>query len=165
MIHWPHPKKIKALQSFLGFPNSYHCFIKNYFKKISALTCLLKKDYAFIYTEEALSQFKILKESFTTAPILSHFNPSPPTIVETDASEYALGAVLSQVNDSGKHPIAFDFHKLLPAELNYEIYDKELFGVVWALKRWRAFCSHQGKCCINHWQLTSHQVNIKQDKS
>ncbi|MBW0583536.1 hypothetical protein O181_123251 [Austropuccinia psidii MF-1] len=74
-----------------------------------------------------------------SAPILSHFNPSLPTIVETDASDYALGAVLSQVNDSGKHPIAFDSRKLLPAELNYEIHDKELLGIVWALKCWRAF--------------------------
>ncbi|MBW0588287.1 hypothetical protein O181_128002, partial [Austropuccinia psidii MF-1] len=57
----------------------------------------------------------------------------------TDASDYALGAVLSQVSDSGKHPIAFDSRKLLPAELNYEIHDKELLGIVWALKRWRAF--------------------------
>ncbi|MBW0548477.1 hypothetical protein O181_088192, partial [Austropuccinia psidii MF-1] len=89
--------------------------------------------------EEAPSQFKILEEEFTTAPILSHFNPSLPTIVETDASDYALGAVLSQMHDSGKHPIAFDSCKLLPAELYYEIHDKELLGIVWALKRWRAF--------------------------
>ncbi|MBW0581234.1 hypothetical protein O181_120949, partial [Austropuccinia psidii MF-1] len=88
---------------------------------------------------EALSQFEILKEAFTTAPILSHFNPSLPTIVETDASDYALGAVLRQVNDSGKHPIAFDSRKPLPDELNYDIHDKELLGIVWALKHWRAF--------------------------
>ncbi|MBW0562099.1 hypothetical protein O181_101814, partial [Austropuccinia psidii MF-1] len=88
---------------------------------------------------EALSQFQILKEAFTTSPILSHFNASLPNIVELDASDYALGAVLSQVHDSGKHPIAFDSHKLLPAELNYEIHDKELLGIVWALKYWRAF--------------------------
>ncbi|MBW0577878.1 hypothetical protein O181_117593, partial [Austropuccinia psidii MF-1] len=93
----------------------------------------------FIFHEEALSQFQILKEAFTTAPILAHFNPSLPTIVETDASDYSLGAVLSQVNDSGKHPIAFDSRKLLQAELNYEIHDKDLLGIVWALKRWRAF--------------------------
>ncbi|MBW0570599.1 hypothetical protein O181_110314 [Austropuccinia psidii MF-1] len=57
--------------------------------------------------------------SFTTAPILSHFNPSLPTIVETNASSYALGAVLT--------------------ELNYEIQDKDFLGIVWALKYWRAF--------------------------
>ncbi|MBW0512478.1 hypothetical protein O181_052193 [Austropuccinia psidii MF-1] len=140
ILNWPQPKNIKALQSFLGFANFYHPFIKNYSKKITALTSLLKKASPFIFNEEALSQFQILKEAFTTAPILSHFNPSLPTIAETDAFDYALGAVLSQVNDSGRHPIAFDSRNLLPDELNYEVHDKELLGIVWALKCWRAFC-------------------------
>ncbi|MBW0565545.1 hypothetical protein O181_105260 [Austropuccinia psidii MF-1] len=139
MLNWPQPKNIKALQSFLGFANFYHCFIKKYSKKITSLTSLLKKDSPFIFNEEALREFQLLKYAFTTAPILYHFNPSLPTIVQTDASEYALGAVLSQVNDSGKHPIAFDIHKLLPTELNYEVHDKELLGIVWALKHCRAF--------------------------
>ncbi|MBW0491845.1 hypothetical protein O181_031560 [Austropuccinia psidii MF-1] len=139
ILNWPQPKNIKALQSFLGFANFYRCFIKNYSKKITALTSLLKKDSLFIFNEEAGSQFQILKEAFTTAPILSHFNPSLSTIVETDASDDALGAVLSQVNDSGKHPILFDSRKLLPDELNYEIHDKELIGIPWALKNWRVF--------------------------
>ncbi|MBW0509341.1 hypothetical protein O181_049056 [Austropuccinia psidii MF-1] len=139
ILNWPQQKNIKALQSFLGFANFYHCFIKNYSKKITSLTSLLKKDSPFILNEEALIQLQILKEEFTTAPILSLFNPSLPTIVETDASDYAMGAVLSQVNDSGKQPIAFDSPKLLPSELNYEMNDKELLGIVWALKCWRAF--------------------------
>ncbi|MBW0480497.1 hypothetical protein O181_020212 [Austropuccinia psidii MF-1] len=139
ILNWPKPKNIKALQCFLGFANFYLCLIENYSKKITSLTSLFKKDSPFIFNEEALSQFQIIKEAFTTAPILPHFNPSVPTIVETDASDYALGAVLSQVNDSGKHPIAFDSCKPLPAELKYEINDKELFGIVWALKHWRAF--------------------------
>ncbi|MBW0567882.1 hypothetical protein O181_107597, partial [Austropuccinia psidii MF-1] len=130
ILNWPQPKNIKALKSFLGFANFYRCFIKNYSKKISALTSLLQKDSPFIFSEEALSQFQILKQAFTTALLLPHFNPSLPTFVETDASDYALGAVLSQVNDSGKH------RTLLPAELNYEIHDKELLGIVWALKHW-----------------------------
>ncbi|MBW0580384.1 hypothetical protein O181_120099, partial [Austropuccinia psidii MF-1] len=112
ILNWPPPRNLKALQSFLGFANFYRRFIMNYSKKIKA---------------------------FTTTPILSHFNPSLPPIVETDASDYALGAILSQVSDSGKHPIEFKSCKLIPAELNYEIHEKELLGVVWALKRWRAF--------------------------
>ncbi|MBW0587187.1 hypothetical protein O181_126902, partial [Austropuccinia psidii MF-1] len=151
ILNWPQPKNIKALQSFLGFANFYRRFIKNYSKKITSLTSLLKKDSPFIFNEEALSQFQALKEAFTSAPILSHFNPSLPTIVETDASDYALGAVLSQVNDSGKHPIAFDSCKRLPAELNYEIHDKELLGIVWALKRWRAFLLSLSKSFEVHW--------------
>ncbi|MBW0550541.1 hypothetical protein O181_090256 [Austropuccinia psidii MF-1] len=139
ILNWPQPKNIKAVQSFLGFANFYCCFIKNYSKKITSLTSLLKKDINFIFNKEALSQFQILKEAFTTAPILSHFNRSLPTIVETDASYYALGAVLSQVNDSVKHPITFHSCQLLPAALNSEIHDKELLGIFWDLKRRRAF--------------------------
>ncbi|MBW0495300.1 hypothetical protein O181_035015 [Austropuccinia psidii MF-1] len=139
ILHWPPPRNLKALKSFLGFANFYCHFIKNYSKKISSLTSFLKKDSRFPLNEEALRKFHQLKEAFTISLIISHFNPSLPTIVETDASTYALGAILSQVSDSGKHPIAFDSHKLIPAKLNYENHDKELLGIVWPLKRWRAF--------------------------
>ncbi|MBW0487001.1 hypothetical protein O181_026716 [Austropuccinia psidii MF-1] len=132
ILNWPPPRNLKSLQSFLGFANFYRRFIKNY-SKISSLTSFLKKYSCFPLNEEALSQFHQLKEAFTTSPALSHFNPSLPTIVETDTSFGAL-----QVSYSGKHPIAFDSRKLIPEELNYEIHDKELLGIVWALKHWRA---------------------------
>ncbi|MBW0565709.1 hypothetical protein O181_105424 [Austropuccinia psidii MF-1] len=96
ILNWPPPRNLKALQSFLGFTNFYHHFNKNYSRKISSLTSFLKKYSCFPLNEEALSQFHQLKEAFNTAAVLSHFNPSLPTIVETDASNYALGAVLSQ---------------------------------------------------------------------
>ncbi|MBW0565508.1 hypothetical protein O181_105223 [Austropuccinia psidii MF-1] len=134
ILNSPPPRNLKGLQSFLGFANFYRRFIKNYSKKTSSLTSFLKKESCFPLNEEALSQFHQLKEAFTTAQIHSHFNPSLPTIVETDASNYALGFVLSQVSDSGKHPIAFDSHKPIPTDLNYEINYKELLGIVLALK-------------------------------
>ncbi|MBW0534078.1 hypothetical protein O181_073793 [Austropuccinia psidii MF-1] len=118
ILNWPQPKKRKALQSFLGFANFYHCFIHNFSKDINSLASLLRKNSPLIFNEEALSQFQILKQSFTPAPIIFHFNPSLPAIVETYTSYYALGAVLSQVNDSGKNPISFDSCKRLTAELN-----------------------------------------------
>ncbi|MBW0558868.1 hypothetical protein O181_098583 [Austropuccinia psidii MF-1] len=98
-----------------------------------------EKDSPFIFNEEAVSQFQLLKEEFTTAPILSHFNNSLPTIGETDASDYILVSVLNHVNDSGKNPIAFHSHNRFPAEHNYEIFDNKLVGIVWALKCWRDF--------------------------
>ncbi|MBW0556438.1 hypothetical protein O181_096153 [Austropuccinia psidii MF-1] len=153
ILNWPPPRNLKALQSFLGFANFYHCFIKNYSKEISSLTSFLKKDCHFPLSEEVLRQCHQLKEAFTTAPILSQFNPSLPTIVETDASDYALGAVLSQVSDSRKHPNAFDSCKLLSSELNYEIHEKELLGIVWALKCWRAFLL---SLCSSFEVLTDH---------
>ncbi|MBW0538306.1 hypothetical protein O181_078021 [Austropuccinia psidii MF-1] len=105
---------------------------------MTSLTSLLKKDSPFIFNQEALSQCHSLKEAFTTAPILSHLAPSLLTIVETNASEYALGAFLSQVNESVENPIPFDTHKILPAELNHEIHYKELLCIFWALKCRRA---------------------------
>ncbi|MBW0570350.1 hypothetical protein O181_110065 [Austropuccinia psidii MF-1] len=156
IFNWPPPRNLKAPQSFLGFANFYCRFIKNYSKKISSLTTFLKKDSHFPLNEKGLRHFNQLKEAFTIAPILSCFDPSLPTIVETDASDYALGAVLSQVACSGKHPIAFDSHKLLPEELKYKIHDKELLGIVWALKLWKAFLlSHSSsfKVITNHSSL------------
>ncbi|MBW0582344.1 hypothetical protein O181_122059 [Austropuccinia psidii MF-1] len=87
ILNWPQPRTIKALQSFIGFANFYRRFIKNYSKKITSLPSLLKKDSPFIFNEDALSPFQIFKEAYTTTPILTHFNPSLPTIVETDSSD------------------------------------------------------------------------------
>ncbi|MBW0525635.1 hypothetical protein O181_065350 [Austropuccinia psidii MF-1] len=119
ILNWPPPRNLKALQYFLVFTNFYLRLIKNYSKKISSLTSFLKKNSSFPLNEEALSKLHQLKEAFTTSPILSHFNASLPTIVEADASNYALGAVLKV--------------------LTYEIHDKEPLGMVWALKCSRAF--------------------------
>ncbi|MBW0500388.1 hypothetical protein O181_040103 [Austropuccinia psidii MF-1] len=82
-LNWPPSRNLKALQSFLGFANFYHRFIKNDSKKISSLTGFLKKDSHFPLNEEALRQFHQLKEAFAIAPILSHFDPSLPTIILT----------------------------------------------------------------------------------
>ncbi|MBW0522445.1 hypothetical protein O181_062160 [Austropuccinia psidii MF-1] len=138
ILNWPQQKNIKALQCFLGFSNFYFHLIKNYSKKLTALTLILNKDSPFIFNEKALNKFQLLKESFTTGPILSHFNASLPAIVETNASDNSFFAVLSQVHELGKHPIAFDSCKLLPAELSHEAHYKELLGIVWDFKLWKA---------------------------
>ncbi|MBW0583150.1 hypothetical protein O181_122865 [Austropuccinia psidii MF-1] len=70
ILNSPPPRTLKALQSLLGFANSYRCFIKSFSKKISSLTSFVKKDSCFPLNEEALSQFHQLKEAFTTTPIL-----------------------------------------------------------------------------------------------
>ncbi|MBW0579745.1 hypothetical protein O181_119460, partial [Austropuccinia psidii MF-1] len=102
ILNWPPPRNLKDHQSFLGFASFYRHFINHYLKKISSLTSFLKKDSCLPLNEEAL---------------------------KTDSSNYALGAVLSQVSDSGKHPIAFNSRKPIPAELKYEIHDKELLDI------------------------------------
>ncbi|MBW0561882.1 hypothetical protein O181_101597 [Austropuccinia psidii MF-1] len=131
------PEEIETVMKIV--PSSYHQYLSVFSKvKAEKLPPHCACDH-HIELEGSLPPFHHLKEAITTAPILSHFNHSLPSIVETNASDYALGAVLSQASDSGKHPIAFDSQNPIPAELNYAIHDKELLGIVWALKRWRAF--------------------------
>src|SRR5947209_17750347 len=84
--------------------------------------------------------FTDLKSRFTTAPVLAHFNPNQQCIVETDASDFALGAILSQKDDEGRlHPIAYHSRKFSQAEINYEIHDKELLAIVDSFKAWRRY--------------------------
>jgi transposase InsO family protein len=139
IIDWPPPRNVKAVQSFLGFANFYRRFIRNYSKLVAPMTALTKKDIHFHWTNSCQGAFEALKEKFTTAPILRHFNPEAPTVVETDASDYAIGTIISQMGTDGLlHPVAFDSRKFQPAELNYEIHDKEMLAIVWAFKRWRS---------------------------
>jgi hypothetical protein len=139
ILDWPIPTSIKGVQSFLGFANFYRRFIQDYSKVANPLTSLIKKDLPFKWGEPQQEAFELLKTRFTAALILAHFDPSLPTFVETDASDYALGCILSQVGtDDLLHPVAFESRKMQPAELNYEIHDKELLAIHYAFTKWRS---------------------------
>ena len=75
--------------------------------------------------------FQLLKTAFTTALVLVDLNFSKPFFMEIDASDFALGAVLSEFGDGEKlHPVAFHSQMFRTAEINYEIHDKELLAIV-----------------------------------
>ncbi|KAJ1578391.1 hypothetical protein NDA11_005217 [Ustilago hordei] len=94
----------------------------------------------FAWHNDAQHAFEQLRSAFGTDTILRHFDPTRPIIVETDASDFAVAAVLSQSFDQGtRHPIAFFSKKLDPAQLNYPIFDKEMFAIVAAFKHWRQY--------------------------
>ena len=135
------PKNVKDVQSFLGFANFYRRFIANYSAIAKPLTNLTRKEVKFEMTTKCIAAFNELKGAFTTAPVLAHFHPEYPTIVETDASDYAIAAVLSQEdpNDHLLHPVAYFSRSMAPAELNYEIYDKELLAIFAGFRHWRAY--------------------------
>ena len=97
-------------------------------------------DTPFLWSKDCDHAFADLKSKFTNAPILCHFQPELDTIVETDASDFALGAVLSQKQPNGATlPVAFYSRKFNPSELNYTIYDKEMLAIVEAIRTWRAY--------------------------
>jgi len=93
----------------------------------------------FHWGREQEEAFEELQKSFTTTPILWHFYPEPKTVVEADASDFALGCVLSQYQGRRLHPVAFHSRKLNSAERNYEIHDKELLAIMEAFKEWNRY--------------------------
>jgi len=139
ILEWRTPQNLTEVQSFLGFANFYRRFIKDYSRIAKPLTELTKKSgKEWVWGREAEQAFQELKRRFTMAPILVHFDPARAVIIETDPSDFAIGAVLSQHNDEKRlHPVAFHSRKFQPAEINYEIHDKELLAVVDAFKHWR----------------------------
>jgi hypothetical protein len=80
------------------------------------------------------------KLTFTMAPILVHWTPGDKLIVETDASDYALRAILSTFSDDAEvHPVAFHSRSFSPAEQNYDTHDKELLAIFAAFQQWRHY--------------------------
>ena len=139
IMDWPTPKNLKELQSFLGFTNFYRRFISDYAKQTLPLTSLLKKSVSFIWSSSLDDTFAAFKSSFSNSVVLGHVDESIEFIVEVDASDYAIGGVLSQSIQGINRPVAFFSRQMIPAERNYEIYDKELLAIVTCLKEWRHF--------------------------
>jgi len=105
-----------------------------------------------------------------TEPILQHFDSEQPITIETDASDYAIGAICSQPDAEGiLHPVAYYSRKLKDPECNYNIHDKELLAIVDALRKWDTDCKTMGpKIMIltNHKNLeywkTKKDLNLRQ---
>ena len=122
---------------FLGFANIYRRFIYGYSRKAAPLTGLLKGSEKgkisgpFEWPDAAATAFRSLRDAFLQAPILTYFDFSRKTRIETDASIFAIAGILSQLCEDGTwHPIAYWSRKMIPAEQNYETYDQELLAIV-----------------------------------
>jgi len=89
--------------------------------------------------EEQDKAFEECKRRLTSAPILAHFDPDRKTVIETDASDFTLGCILSQYLGKRLHPFAFHSRKLHDAERNYKIQDKELLAILEACREWKHY--------------------------
>jgi len=139
VLEWPVLTKVKQVQAFLGFVNFYYRFIENFAKMSKPLSNLTKKNCIWNWGIEQQNAFKALKKAFITALILRIPNDKDPFKLFTDTSDFAIGTVLSQKDMQTNlwYPVAF-FSKLLDVyERNYEIYNKELFAVIWGLEKYR----------------------------
>ncbi|KAF7647357.1 hypothetical protein LDENG_00173640 [Lucifuga dentata] len=139
VIDWPIPTSRRELQRFLGFANFYRRFIRNFGTLAAPLTALTSFSVPFCWTSTTDQVFTRLKQSFTSAPVLGFPDPTQQFVVEVDASETGVGAVLSQrlPEDRKLHLCAFFSHRLMPAERNYDIGNRELLAIKMALEEWR----------------------------
>lgn len=139
--NWEPPKNVKELQSFLGLCNYYRDFIPRFASIAVPLYVLTKKDTVYTWTEESQKSFEEIKSAFLSDQVLIQPDTAKQFFLECDASDYAIGAVLSQQDDEGNlRPIGFYSRKFSAAEVNYEIYDKELLAIIEGLKNWRHYC-------------------------
>ncbi|VDC03698.1 unnamed protein product [Peniophora sp. CBMAI 1063] len=154
---WAVPTRKKELQSFLGFYNFYHRFIKD-FSHVSRPLHRLTGDVPWEWGIEQQLAFEELKLCVTSEPVLVIPVDDSPFRVEADASDFATGAVLSQKAADGKwHPVAYFSKSLSEAERNYEIYDKELLAIMLALEEWHQYllgARHTFEIWSDHQNLT-----------
>lgn len=130
------PDSTKKIKSFLGMTGFYRKFIKDYAKIACPMTRFLKKDQPINpYDPSFISSFEKLKDLVTNSPILRYPNFEKKFKITTDASNFAIGAVLSQDG----HPIAYASRTLNKHETNYATVEKELLAIVWAVKYYRPY--------------------------
>jgi len=141
VTEWPAPTNKKEVQSFLGFTNFYQRFIKDFSEHARLLFNLTRNDSHWHWEEAERTAFSRLKQSVTSALVLISPDLTKPFRIEADSSDFAIGAVLSQVSseDQKWHPVAFFSKSLTPVERNYEIHDKEMLAIIRALQEWRHF--------------------------
>ncbi|KEP45888.1 putative Transposon Tf2-1 polyprotein, partial [Rhizoctonia solani 123E] len=138
--NWPTPTTVKQVQSFLGFTNFLHQFIKDFTAMTRPLHDLIGKNKKWQWMDKEEKAFLDIKRAICSEPVLQHPNPDKPYFLETDASGVAMGAVLSQQQEDERlHPVSYMSKSFTDAEKNYNTHDKELLAIIKALEHWRIF--------------------------
>lgn len=138
MENYPVPKNADETKRFVAFANYYRKFVKNFADIVSPLNKLTRKSIPFHWDEHCQASFETLKQALISPPILQYPDCSSDNtfILRTDASGYAIGAILSNSNDK---PVAYASRVLNKAEINYCTIEKELLAIVWAVKHFRPY--------------------------
>lgn len=134
---WPVPTNPADLRSFLGLASYYRRFIKDFAKIASPLHRLTEKKTEYRWSEEADDAFRELKRRLVSAPILAYPRYSDPFILDTDASDRGIGAVLSQIQDGKERVIGYGSRTLTKAERNYCVTRREMLAVVTFTRHFR----------------------------
>jgi transposase InsO family protein len=158
LSEWPPPKNIKDVRAFLGFCSYYRRYVKNFAEISEPIAYLTRKEHKFMWTKEADQAFQNLKQALMNAPILAYPQDEGLFVLDTDASEFGIGAVLSQIQTSDitqfprktlsdlekkfngeEKVISFGSRILTKEERNYCVTRKELLAIVYFLRSYRHY--------------------------
>ena len=147
ILDMPPPKDKTTLRSFLGAINQFKDFCPNLRAMLKPLDVMTspKPDVKVVWTDSTLQVFQQAKELLTTAPILAVYDNSKPHVLVSDASDYALGGALLQIDihpETGKEirrVVEYHSRAFNSAERNYMTVEKELLAIIALLKHWRPY--------------------------
>lgn len=140
MDNYKRPESRKELKGFLGLAGFYRSFIQNFAKICQPLNKLTSEAVPFQWDDACETAFAVLKEKLSSKPVLSFPKLGEPFIVEVDASNHAVGGVLSQVgNDNCLHPVAYFSTALHTSQKNWSATTMEAFALVCAVRHWRVY--------------------------
>ena len=139
IIDWPVPTSAKQTRSFIGLCSYYRRFVQGFAQIARPLHKLCEKSANFHWTDECQISFDILKRKLSESPILAYPLPSRDFILDTDASDKAVGAVLSQIQENTERVIAYMSKAMNKHEQQYCVTRKELLAVVVALKNFHSY--------------------------
>ena len=136
---WPVPKSVKEVRSFLGTCSYYRRFIRGFSEKASPLHKLTEKGENFKWTQECQKSMDTLKQCLISAPILGYPDTNETFILDTDASGFGVGSVLSQIQNDKEVVIAYFSKSLNKPERNYCVTRRELLAVVKSIKHFHHY--------------------------
>jgi hypothetical protein len=166
---WPTPKTVRGVRSFLGLAKFYRRFIEGYAQVARPLNDLTKKNIPFAWKEAQQTAFDTQKNHFTIAPILAYPDNDRVFHLETNASNFAAGAVLF-IEQNGKwHPVVFSSHSMSPEECNYPVADKKMLSVIRSFEQWHHYLEgahHEFEIWNDHanlqWFMKHQDLNCRQ---
>lgn len=135
----PSPKNVTEVRRVIGISSWYRRFLPAFSTIIAPMTELLHKNKKWNWSDDCEKSFQFIKDALVSAPILSCPDFSQPFVVQTDASAYGVGAVLSQKLDDGEHVICYISRSLSRAERNYSTTERECLAVLFAIEKLRPY--------------------------
>jgi len=139
VTEWPVPTCVREVRGFIGLCSYYRRHVRHFADIAALLYQLTEKGHPFTWTEDCQVAFEQLKEHLTTAPVLCMPADDKPYVLDTDASDFAIGAVLSQEHEGVERVVAYASRRLSHAEVNYCVTRRELLAIVHFVKYFRHY--------------------------